>query len=93
MVLKWSRARKRYERQGLLVELGALETAEQECLDDNEARMRRRERAAERREELDRQYVERFAAGILSCQPSKRKALRSPFSEAIQRCRIASRLS
>ena len=34
VVLRWSRARKRYERQGLLVEAEALEKAEQECLAD-----------------------------------------------------------
>src|SRR5689334_57258 len=34
VVLKWSRARKRYERQGLLVESAALERAEAECLAD-----------------------------------------------------------
>jgi hypothetical protein len=64
VVLQWSRARKRYERQGLLVEEKALEQAEQECLADQEVRERHRERAAERREELDRQYVERFAARV-----------------------------
>jgi hypothetical protein len=32
VVLRWSRARKRYERQGLLVEAEALDLAEQECL-------------------------------------------------------------
>ena len=32
VVLKWSRARKRYERQGLLVEEQALEQAEHACL-------------------------------------------------------------
>jgi predicted CXXCH cytochrome family protein len=31
VVLKWSRARKRYERQGLLVEEEALSQAEAEC--------------------------------------------------------------
>jgi hypothetical protein len=31
VVLKWSRARKRYERQGVLVESEAAENAEQEC--------------------------------------------------------------
>jgi hypothetical protein len=36
VVLKWSRARKRYERQGLLVEAQALEEAEKECLSDEE---------------------------------------------------------
>jgi len=34
VVLKWSRARKHYERQGLLVEETALELAEDECLAD-----------------------------------------------------------
>ena len=29
--LKWSRTRKRYERQGLLVENSAVELAENEC--------------------------------------------------------------
>ena len=69
VVLKWSRARKRYERQGLLVETQALEQAERECLADNEARARRREREASRREELDRQYVERFAMRVRELFP------------------------
>jgi hypothetical protein len=45
VVLKWSRARKRYERQGLLVEEPALAQAEQECLADTDARARRRQRS------------------------------------------------
>lgn len=49
VVLKWSQSRKRYERQGLLVEETALERAEKECLADDEVRARRREREAERR--------------------------------------------
>ena len=69
VVLKWSRARKRYERQGLLVEEGALEQAEQECLADGEARARRREREAERRVELDHQYAERFAQRVRELFP------------------------
>jgi hypothetical protein len=32
VVLKWSRARKRYDRQGLLVQETALAEAESECL-------------------------------------------------------------
>ncbi|MBA7682733.1 hypothetical protein ES703_91085 [subsurface metagenome] len=55
VVLKWSRARKRYERQGLLVEDQALEQAERECLADSKVRARRKEREAERRAEMDRQ--------------------------------------
>lgn len=69
IVLKWSRARKRYERQGLLVEAETLGQAEKECLSDSEARARRRKREAERREELDRQYVEHFAARIRELFP------------------------
>ena len=70
VVLKWSRARKRYERQGLLVEEVALQRAEQECLDDAEARARRREREADRRAELDQEYIRRFAARVRELFPS-----------------------
>jgi len=69
VVLKWARARKRYERQGLLVEGQALEQAEQECLADSEIRARRREREVERRAELDEQYVKRFAEKLRECFP------------------------
>lgn len=69
VVLKWSRARKRYERQGLLVEEAALEQAEQECLADSEARARRREREEVRRAEMDRQYVEDFARQVRELFP------------------------
>jgi hypothetical protein len=69
VVLKWSRARKRYERQGLLLEEQALEEAERECLVDSEARTRGRERAAERRAELDREYVENFALRVRELFP------------------------
>ncbi|MFQ5856112.1 MAG: DUF2293 domain-containing protein [Anaerolineae bacterium] len=70
VVLKWSRARKRYERQGLLVEEAALERAEDECLADAEVRARRRERAAIWRAELDQLYVERFAAQVREQYPN-----------------------
>ena len=69
VVLKWSRARKRYERQGLLVEERALELAEDECLADADVRARRREREAERRVELDETFVDRFAARIREAFP------------------------
>lgn len=57
VVLKWSRARKRYERQGLLVKEQALATAEAECLADEDARRRSRKREAARRAELDQEFV------------------------------------
>ena len=69
VVLKWSRARKRYERQGLLVEEQALEKAEEECLADSEVRAQRRERAALRRKEVDQQYVKQFAKCIRELFP------------------------
>jgi hypothetical protein len=61
VVVRFSRTRGRYERQGVLVEEAALEQAERECLADAEARQRARERAAERRAELDERYVAEFA--------------------------------
>jgi hypothetical protein len=69
VVLKWSRARKRYERKGLLVEAEALTKAEEECLADEEVRRRKRERDAIRREELDVHFVERFAQRIRELFP------------------------
>jgi hypothetical protein len=69
VVLQWNRARKRYERQGLLVESAALEQAEQECLADSEIRERRCEREALRREELDRHYIEQFAQQVRQLFP------------------------
>jgi len=64
VVLKWSRARKRYERQGILVEEAGLATAEEECLADADVRARRREREAERRAKIDRRYVDSFRERI-----------------------------
>jgi hypothetical protein len=69
VVLKWSRARKRYERQGILVEAQGLEKAEEECLADSEIRTRRREREAVRREDIDSKYVQEFAARVRDLFP------------------------
>lgn len=69
VVLKWSRARKRYERQGLLVEAQGLEKAEEECLVDSEVRARQREREAVRREEVDSKYVEDFSDRVRELFP------------------------
>jgi hypothetical protein len=64
VVVRFSRSRRRYERQGILVEEAALERAERECLADTEARARRRERDAVRRAEEDRELQARMAAEI-----------------------------
>jgi hypothetical protein len=69
VVLKWSRSRKRYERQGLLLEEPALALAETQCLGDEEVRARRREREGERRTKLDRDFVDRFARRIREIFP------------------------
>jgi len=69
VVLKWSRARKRYERQGLLVENEALEQAERECKADATHRDIRRKRAALRRAELDKEYIALFAARVREIYP------------------------
>jgi hypothetical protein len=69
VVLKFSRARRRYERQGLLVEEPALQQAEMECLADSEIRSRRAERERIRREDLDQEYIQAFANRIKELFP------------------------
>ncbi len=64
VVVRWSRSRKRYERQGLLVEEAGLEQAEQQCLADEDARMRRRERDQERRAAEDVELAASMAIRI-----------------------------
>jgi len=56
VVVRWARARNRYERQGILVTSEAIEQAEAECLADEDQRVRHRERTAERREVEDHAY-------------------------------------
>ena len=69
VVVRFSRSRKRYERQGLLVESGALERAQEECLSDEAKRGIARERAALAREQADQQYVAQFTDAIRSRYP------------------------
>jgi len=69
VVVRWSRSRKRYERPGLLVEEPALDRAEQECVADADARLRRRERDAGRRADEDVEFQRRFAAELARLYP------------------------
>jgi hypothetical protein len=69
VVVRWSRTRGRYERQGILAEADAIERAEQECLSDAEARARRRERCTARRASDDARLQSEFAAAIRSLFP------------------------
>jgi hypothetical protein len=69
IVVRFSRSRGRYERQGILVEEDALEHAERECLADAEARARRREREHERRGREDLKLHARLANAIATAFP------------------------
>ena len=69
VVVRWSRSRKRYERQGILAEEPALVQAEERCLADEEARLRRRERDRERRAGEDVKFQSRMAEEIIRLFP------------------------
>ncbi|NUM55709.1 MAG: DUF2293 domain-containing protein [Candidatus Hydrogenedentes bacterium] len=69
VVVRFSRSRGRYERQGVLVEPEALARAEQECLGDEAQRLAARERAAVLREKADAKYVAAFADQIAARYP------------------------
>ncbi len=69
VVVNFSRARRRYERQGVLVEEAALARAEADCLSDADARAAQRVRAEERRQRRDVVFVAEFAAAILRFFP------------------------
>jgi hypothetical protein len=79
VVVRFSRSRKRYERQGLLVEETAVEQAEQQCLSDEEARARRRERDQQRREVADERFQQELAEHIghlfPGCPPARAEAI------------------
>jgi hypothetical protein len=69
VVVRWSRSRKRYERQGILAEAEAIEHAEQQCLSDAEVRARRAERDSARRADEDVRLAAEFAAAIRELFP------------------------
>jgi hypothetical protein len=70
VVVRFSRARKRYERQGLLITPEALDKAEEECADDAPERADARARAAMVRHEQDREFVESVLQAIRRQYPS-----------------------
>jgi len=79
VVVRWARARKRYERQGILVEEDALEQAEEQCLADAEVRQRRRERDRERRARHDLTFQATLGGEIRrlfpGCPPDRAEAI------------------
>jgi hypothetical protein len=64
VVVRWSRSRKRYERQGILAEEAGIQQAEEQCLADEDVRLRRRERDRERRAKEDIEFQAQMADEI-----------------------------
>lgn len=79
VVVRFSRARKRYERQGLLVEEDALARAEEECLADSGFREARRIRDQERRlcedEVLAREMEAKLKVMFPNCPSGEARAI------------------
>jgi hypothetical protein len=79
VVLRFSRTRRRYERQGILVEEAALQLAEEQCLADEDARERRRDRDAGRRAGQDLEFQARLGEEIRRlfprCPASRARAI------------------
>jgi hypothetical protein len=77
--VEWSRARKRYERQGILAEPAAIDRAEGESLADADVRRRRAARAVEQRADQDRDLEAHFAEAVRSqfpaCPPAEAAAI------------------
>lgn len=69
IVLRFSRSRKRYERQGILVTTAAIDAAEQQCAADADSRAQRRERDAERRAGDDQVLIEEMTKLIQTDYP------------------------
>ena len=69
VVVRWSRSRRRYERQGILAETDAIEQAELECLADPAARERRRQREVLRRDNKDERFVADLTEAIRARLP------------------------
>jgi hypothetical protein len=69
VVVRFSRSRGRYERRGILVEEAALEGAEADCVEDEQARARRRLRDEERRTAEDQRFQAELAREIARLFP------------------------
>lgn len=69
-VLEWNQRRKRFERLGQYVEAAAIEAAKQECVADEKIRFVKNQKAAVKREELDKIYIQEFAVEIRKRYPN-----------------------
>ncbi|MBT2397742.1 DUF2293 domain-containing protein [Streptomyces sp. ISL-100] len=85
VVIRHNKRRKRYERQGLLVEETALARAESACLADADSRARRRARDATRRAAEDVRFTATLTTKILhlfpSCPPHRAQAIATHTSQ------------
>ena len=70
VVMKFSRARKRYERQGILARPEILDQARRECEADEAAREAKRQASSARRDKQDTTHLAAFAARIRELYPS-----------------------
>ena len=70
VVLKFSRARKRYERQGILARPEILNQARRECAADEVARKAKRHASSACRDKQDAAYIAAFASRIREFYPS-----------------------
>jgi len=79
VVVRFSRTRGRYERQGVLVQPEALDKAEEECLADADLRAARQLRDAERRQsedvELTARMTERIRELYPGCPPAEARSI------------------
>jgi hypothetical protein len=79
VVVRFSRSRGRYERQGILVEPAAVERAERECVEDADERAAAREQGAKRRHKEDEvlaaQMAEQIGKLFPGCPPAETAAI------------------
>ena len=78
VVLRWSRAGKRYERRGTLVEQKAIDAAREQCATDAETRARKAAKSAVKREAEERLYQQAFLAELKRLFPG------CPEAEAVE---------
>lgn len=70
VIVRFSRSRGRYERQGILVEPSAIERAERECTEDASERAKARAKGALTRKKDDARLIEQMTSRILDLFPS-----------------------
>ncbi len=70
ILMVWNPRRKRFERKGQYVEQAAIDQAKMECLADQDIRQVKNKKAAIKRAEADKIYIQNFALAIRKRYPS-----------------------